>query len=293
MEHPALYARLLNWMARKISLIGDDCYARSLLEESQALWLKLGVEGEQGLAEALDFLGEIIPNSDASQSLLQQSFELYQKHGNHWGMARVMFSLGHRALWQGNYVEAEKQLIKSLAKFQELGDNIEISRVLNILGELARMQDHYEQAGKYYEQAIKIEQELHQRLSLSYCLWNLGWVTLHANDYQRTRALFKESFEVMSEDGNLYGMFGFLLGFAGIFGMTGKPEQAARLFGAFDQLSKSSSRPLDPPDQKEFNDYVALVRAQLDEATFAKAWADGCEITLEQAIAFVRKETDE
>jgi len=87
-------------------------------------------------------------------------------------------------------------------------------------------------------------------------------------------------------------MIGCLSGFAGIFGMTGKPEQAAWLFGAFEQLLKSN-RSLEPPDQKEFNHYVAIVRAQLDETTFAKAWTDGCEMTLEQAIAFALKETDE
>jgi len=48
---------------------------------------------------------------------------------------------------------------------------------------------------------------------------------------------------------------------------------------------------MDPSDQKEIDHYLAVVREQLNEATFAKAWNDGSEMTLEQAVAFALDET--
>jgi hypothetical protein len=48
---------------------------------------------------------------------------------------------------------------------------------------------------------------------------------------------------------------------------------------------------LDPSDQKEFDHYVAAVRGQLDEPAFAKAWAEGRAMTMEQAMEFALKET--
>lgn len=203
-----------------------------------------------------------------------------------------MFGLAIEAMWVGDYMEADEQFKKSLAKFQELGDHTEIARVLNMMGELARLQDDYERAGDCYEHAIKFAKELRNDFSLSLFFLNLGWVRLHANDYQRAKTLFKESFELMNNNGNQYGTICCLAGFAGVFGMTGMPEQAAWLFGAFEQLLKST-RPLEPSDQKEFDHYIAIVRAQLDEATFVKAWAEGQEMTLEQAMALALKEPDE
>jgi hypothetical protein len=73
------------------------------------------------------------------------------------------------------------------------------------------------------------------------------------------------------------------MGFASVLGLTGKPEQAARLFGAAESLLNER---LFPSDQKEFDHYVAVVRAQLDEAVFERAWVAGGAMTLEQAVAF-------
>jgi len=48
------------------------------------------------------------------------------------------------------------------------------------------------------------------------------------------------------------------------------------------------------PDRARTNDqYVRRTRAQLDEAAFAKAWAEGRAMTLEQAIEFALEESKE
>src|SRR5688572_19655239 len=89
--YPLLYARLLNFMGRMNWVLGNYQEAQSFLKESQAIWLKMGSAGEQGMAEALMILG-MVASSDvedlkAAQSLLEQSLELYEKHANQWGMA--------------------------------------------------------------------------------------------------------------------------------------------------------------------------------------------------------------
>ncbi len=40
-----------------------------------------------------------------------------------------------------------------------------------------------------------------------------------------------------------------------------------------------------PNDKREIDGIIAAVRAQLDEATFQAAWAEGREPRLEQAVA--------
>jgi hypothetical protein len=83
-------------------------------------------------------------------------------------------------------------------------------------------------------------------------------------------------------------------GFAAVFGMTDKPQQAARLFSAVEPLLEAigMDRSMELVDQKEFDHYVALVRSQLDEAAFAKAWAEGRTMTLEQAIKYALEDTE-
>ena len=76
---------------------------------------------------------------------------------------------------------------------------------------------------------------------------------------------------------------------AGLAGRSGQPERAARLFGAAELLYEASVTRLEYPDQVEYDRNVAAVRAQLDEATFAAAWAEGRAMTLEQAIDYARQ----
>jgi len=294
--YPALYARLLNHIGGSNWLRGSDRYAKSVVEESQAIWLELGEEGELGLAEAWVILGEIAlfyeEDLPAAQLLFEKSLDLYQKHGNEWGVGRAVFGLGHKSMIEGRYAEAEEQYMKSLAKWKKLDDNFGVFGALNEIGELARLQGDYEQAGKFYEQSLKIARKLRGQATLPNTLFNYAWVPLHTGDYLNAKLLFKECLDLRIKDGNRNGIIDCLAGFAGILGASGKAKEAARLFGAFEcLLQKSGARSMDPSDQKEIDHYLAVVREQLDEATLAKAWAEGSEMTLEQAVAFALEET--
>lgn len=113
-------------------------------------------------------------------------------------------------------------------------------------------------------------------------------MSLHRGDYRKAQALFEESVKLSKEYGNKTAIMDCLAGFASILGMTNKTEQAVRLFGAVEALLEGIGMGgrMDPSDQKEFNHYVAAVRAQLDKAAFAKAWAEGRAMTTEQAVAY-------
>ena len=76
-----------------------------------------------------------------------------------------------------------------------------------------------------------------------------------------------------------------LEGLAGTVWGLGHPAQAAHLFGAAaaGRAALGIARP--PTDQAAYDQRVAAVRAALGEEEFARAWAEGQAMTLEQAIA--------
>jgi tetratricopeptide (TPR) repeat protein len=253
------------------------------------------MDGERGLAEALECLGNLTllheKDIPLAQSYFEKCFELYRKHGDEWGMATVIFDLGILAFVQGNYAEAEEYSITSLVKFQELGDRGKIAIVLSGLAELARFLGDYERAGKFWEQNLENFRALRNRHALAWPFQGLGWVSLHEGDYRKGKALFEESLQLSNEMNNKVLMTLCLMGLASILGMTGKPQQAAQLFGAVEFLNESMIH-MEPADQKDFDFYVAEVRRQLDETTFAKAWDEGRAMTMEQAIAFALEAAD-
>jgi predicted ATPase/class 3 adenylate cyclase len=291
---PAQYANLLNRVGGQNWLRGKNDYAKSVLQQSRAIWQTLGEDGEEGLAEACAVLGEIAMPSDpaAAEALLEKAYFLHQKHGNQWGMGSTSIMMAHRAMDEGKYAEADAHFQKSIAMWKGADDSVMLGITYSELGELARMQGDYERAGQYYEQCINDLRQQGKQKYTATALFNLAWVHLHQGDTLKAKICFEESLQLEKEDGNYHGVLACLAGLASSLISDGKPEGAARLFGAFQSLyEKSGLRALDPTDQKEVDRYMAMVREQLDEATFTKAWTDGGVMNLEQAVTFALEET--
>jgi len=72
---------------------------------------------------------------------------------------------------------------------------------------------------------------------------------------------------------------------AGIAAGTGQPRRAAMMLGAEEVQLESMNMVLDSIEQVECDQDTAIVRAQLDEATFEANWAEGRTMTFEQAVA--------
>lgn len=295
-QFPTLYARLLNHMGGSYWLRGDTRHAKSFAEESKTIWLDLGEEGEIGLAEALAILGEVALDNEEdfpiAQPYFEKSLELFQKHGDEWKIGWVEFCLGHKAMLEGSFVKAEEQYLKALERWKKIDDIFGEAAAFNELGELARFRGDHERASRYYKQSLEVERRLRRQAGLPIVLYNYAWALLRTGDHSNAKDLFQESLELRIKDGNKNGVIDCLSGFAAILMVVGKPLEAAQLFGAYENLFEGSgARRRDPTDQKEVDSYLEIVRIQLDDATFAKAWDEGSEMTIEQATAFALKET--
>jgi tetratricopeptide (TPR) repeat protein len=159
--------------------------------------------------------------------------------------------------------------------------------VANALGEQARQREDYERAGRFYEQSIEIFRTLRSRAVLESPAQNLAWVWLHRGEYRKAKALFEAVLNSFREQGDQNSTAYTLTGFVGLFAKTGRPEQAARLLAAVEALFQHlrNGRPLEAQDQKELDRSSAVVRGQLDQAAFEKAYSEGRTMTLEQAVA--------
>jgi predicted ATPase/DNA-binding XRE family transcriptional regulator len=275
-------------MAGYIACLQQDFpAARSLLE--QALNIARTVGDQKESAFALLWLGWTAlcqHDNRAAQLFMEESMAISQELQDECGTAVAIFFLGGVAAAQGCCAEAEERYMQSLAKFRELGDKFRAGPPLNSLGELARLQGDYERAGQYYKEAVEILREHRSYFTLATALLNLAWVSLHRGDYQKAQTLFGESLELSIEHDNKTAILDCLAGFAAVLGIIAKAEEAARLFGAVESLLDSIEMRgyRAPADQVEFDHYLAVVRAQLDEATFTSAWAEGRAMTPQQAI---------
>jgi hypothetical protein len=73
-------------------------------------------------------------------------------------------------------------------------------------------------------------------------------------------------------------------------GKLGQPQEAARLLGASAAMLETMGMPYPPSDKDEVALYLTDIRSQLDEETFAAAWAEGQAMSMTEAVAYVLEE---
>jgi non-specific serine/threonine protein kinase len=122
-------------------------------------------------------------------------------------------------------------------------------------------------------------------------LLNLGYIAQHQGDYSQVAMLIAESVALFQKLRIERGILHCLVVLAGVVGGQGQPERAARLFGVVEAQHEAFGTRIEPSDRNEYNRNLAAVRAQLDEAAFAVAWAEGRVTTMEQAIEYALAET--
>jgi hypothetical protein len=115
----------------------------------------------------------------------------------------------------------------------------------------------------------------------------LGSVVGKQGDGRRARVLLEEALRLADEIGNKQQIVQALMAFAELAaqGRGAEAERAARLTGAAQALISVIGSDQMNWGHQAASRFVGL-RAQLGDARFAAAWAEGQVMTLEQAIAY-------
>jgi hypothetical protein len=103
-------------------------------------------------------------------------------------------------------------------------------------------------------------------------------VALHEDDAARAAALFGESLEQFCAEGTERGIAEGLAGLACVATAQGEQLAAARLWGAAEAVRDAGNWGLWPPDQREYDRYLARARAAADADGFARAWQSGRQV---------------
>jgi tetratricopeptide (TPR) repeat protein len=262
-----------------------NAVARALFESGAAIYQELG--DTRGFAYSLLWRSHLAteqPDSHLARSLAEESVRLFRTTGDRWGLAQSLFTLGRAERVAGDHAVSLPHYEESVAIFREVGDRWGIGLVLSHLGWLAFDRADYVLASSLFKERLTIGRELGFKQFIGMALDSLGRVAYRTGDYGQARTLFEEGLLVHQEMGSMVGIRESLRGLSELVGMQGQPQRAVHLLAAAEALSDAVGAPF-LARRTDSERAVAALRAQLDEATFSLAWAEGRAMTLEQAIA--------
>jgi hypothetical protein len=202
-------------------------------------------------------------------------------------MLNAAFKLSWCAVEVNDLARARSLLERSLAISQELDNPRQTAYILHSMADLARVEGDLVRARALYEQTADRQRRLGM-VTLRIVLVDLGCVLIQFGELDRSREVPRESLSLDLELGASVGSV--MAAFAFLANARADPRRATRLLGAAEALRASSGEHMAAEGRVDYERNLASLHAQLDQATFEAAWAEGAALTPEQAVALAMSE---
>jgi non-specific serine/threonine protein kinase len=233
---------------------------------------------------ASGLLGWVSGDYEGGTAQCAASVELWQEVGDTWPWALALNVLGMLRGELGDQAGARRDLEESLALYRKVGHDWGIGLGLFDLGKALTYEQSYDEAGALIEASLVHFRAIGDQWQTAEALADLGGVAQMQGDMARVAALAAESLRVTRAQGWLWYLPEGLELLAGVALARGETERAIRLYGAADTQREASGAVRQPVFRAPYTRNIAAARTALGEDSFASAWAEGRNTSLEHAI---------
>jgi tetratricopeptide (TPR) repeat protein len=219
---------------------------------------------------------------EAARRFFEQALHISRDLDDRVNIAWSLVFLGYAMM--AEMAAAFALVEEGLAMFRQMNHPPGAAQALNIIGEIASFGGDDARARVAYEECLSVSQATGETRRIRFMLSNLTFLAQHAGDYERARQLAIQAVRLALEMDNRLDIADSLAALAGVMAVTGQPQRAVRLLGAWEAALERMGAAPQPADKPEHERNIAIARAQLDSAAFTSAWGEGRALSLEQAV---------
>jgi predicted ATPase/DNA-binding SARP family transcriptional activator/DNA-binding CsgD family transcriptional regulator len=272
---------------------GDFDQARVAHEASLDIYRRLG--NERGVALCLRNLGSVASSQghyERATELLLESLTLLRRSGTNTDVVRVLTTLGTLAISRGEHARAVAWFEEALSLARKTGDVMMVAVSLNNLGHAALLRGDAERATALFEESLARDREVGEAHGVAIVLINLGLAALARRDHVQATKLLLESLTVLREAESRLLKVAWLETMAGVAGVQGQAQRAARLWGAAQSLRAVLGTPLPEDELAMLEPHLTTARSLVDEETWDIARTEGRAMTSDQAVEYALSGAD-
>jgi tetratricopeptide (TPR) repeat protein len=268
---------------------GDVLEARVQAEETMAfVWIPGTSDEGWSLACALNAVGSVILyQGDYAQTrdVFERATDLFKKVGDLWLYGEMHLRLADVYLAQGDEMKGRTLLDERVAIHTQADNSWATGWFLGLFGQIALRQGAIARARILLEAAMKRHQQLgdQQGKALIYAL--LAQAAASEHDYMLSRSLAAQSLEIAHTVQDTGSLILCLEELADVVAGQGEPAWAAVLWGAAERYREASNATLPLVERLGRARHIEQAKSLVGERVFAEKWAEGRNMTAEQAIA--------
>lgn len=281
------------WHGRGHQAEGQDWIERALdLIDRQGL--EVSSAAQASALGTAGWLARIRGDRPRALSLLHRCVALCRTIGDTQGTSDALDTLGDIALSDGDAIAAAWFFEESLALRRDLHRLDLVALSLNGLGHAAVARGYYERATEHFLESLAILRDVDDRRSTALALQGLGLARLRQGNLAAATPMLSDALERFNTLENTLDvalcleLIGELLALRVLTGSTDDVrllEDAARLWGASEQILASFGIRLNPPDLARRDALIAAARLRVGPECFQARWREGGALDQGRAVA--------
>ena len=284
LETPAR-AEVLLRLGALVQFTGDFHTAEELFEEARRIYERHG--DRRGVLEALMLtidLGDAESDLGRRRSMIESALAVADEREVDFSRARILFWAADVENTAGDYDRADALLEEAFDLVRKLGvpRRLWAYQLVNI-GYLASERGDYARAKAALEEYLEHTPPKYPN-GIAIAHNNLGVVALRERERDAANTHFQRSLELARKPGIRHLIAESLHGMAAVASIDGDLERAARLWSAATSLNTTIAMPLSEAEEFIIADYLEPARSKLSGDAYARASAEGAEMTTDEAI---------
>jgi tetratricopeptide (TPR) repeat protein len=215
----------------------------------------------------------------------EEALAVHRTLGDPWGTANSVLLLGNVNAEEGDFALAHQRFDESIGVFRELGDEHYTLLATRLLAWMCYELGDRERAQALHEDVVRSARALGNERMQATSLGALAEYALYDGRIEEALPMLKESTRIYSDLGERHEIGVNLCRFARAFAVQGHGDTGAQVLARAEALREEIGA-TEYAWVAEMNEgTLALVRKELDEAAFARAWEQGRTLTLDDAVA--------
>jgi non-specific serine/threonine protein kinase len=271
---------------------GERAGSAAFHEASLALRRRLGdTAGEAISLHNLGLAARSLGDRPLARDCFNECLSLFRSLGDTRNAGLSLLNLSRLSHDEGDQERATTLVTDGLALFRAAGSAQGVATALNQLGALARDRGDLTAAVRFHGEALSMHRDRGDPWGIGLSLIGLARVAMVRRDHVKAMALAGQSLRALKDVGANRDTAAALVVLATAACAAGQAAIGAQLLGAVARAYPDGSAI--GAEQTSFEQAAAAARAALGTQAFDAAWADGQQLTLDQAIdlALAKAET--
>lgn len=231
-------------------------------------------------------------NLPAARKCYEKTLEESRQLNDLSQIVKADHGLAAIAVLEKDFSAAQTFIEEALALSRELNDEMQTAYSLASLGDLELSRENLSAARPLLEECLTLSKKLVHNKLLTVTHFNLGTLDYFDDLYESAALNFSESLRIAVEMNNKTMISCALEGFAALAVKSGNAAQSAKLAGAAESLRESLGYQIEPAEEIFRDKYLAKTRATLSENQFSALYAQGKNLSSDEAAALVFQKDD-